>query len=354
MRHPGCAVADVPSLVGRLPTITQPCSSTTSAVVSPTPPGQGPGSVGALRVANRLTWPSGASSTMVVPVPCRFVESLKLLIRMWPARRLPTVRLTCAMPYGLTSPFPGTVEAMVLIVLSGGSSACSSAANAVAESSIDKANDVHASLAASLVWAFMLFPLLFERLPAAVTAVSGARAPTGSGSARYRACRRGSGGRLAQGIEQQPGELRPGARFLVLEVHVHVATGGGVLADQLCPASQVRGRVTLVAQPEVAVAGGDLQRCGEFFAVGDAQGDVARAQPREHLAVHPRGMAELERRAQLHRQQRQELVEHGEILAEPGRQLEEDRAELGAECGRGIKKVLQHRRAVTQLGDEIG
>src|ERR1700733_14736923 len=187
MRHPGCAVADVPSLVGRLPTITQPCSSTTSAVVSPTPPGQGPGSVVALRVANRLTWPSGATSTMVVPVPCRFVESLKLLIRMWPARRLPTVRLTCAMPYGLTSPFPGTVEAMVLIVLSGGSSACSSAANdAVAESSIDKASDAHASLAASLVWAFMLFPLLFERLPAAVTAVSGARAAAGSISARYR------------------------------------------------------------------------------------------------------------------------------------------------------------------------
>ena len=35
------------------------------------------------------------------------------------------LRLTCAIPYGFTSPFPGTVEVTVLIVVSGGSTAAS-------------------------------------------------------------------------------------------------------------------------------------------------------------------------------------------------------------------------------------
>ena len=69
MRQPACAVAEVPSLVGKLPTMTQPPLSTTSAVVSPRPPGQGPGNFEALSAANRLWVPSGATSTMVVPVP---------------------------------------------------------------------------------------------------------------------------------------------------------------------------------------------------------------------------------------------------------------------------------------------
>jgi hypothetical protein len=42
-RQPGSAVAEVPPVVGRLPTTTQPPGRTDSAVVRPIPPGQGPG-----------------------------------------------------------------------------------------------------------------------------------------------------------------------------------------------------------------------------------------------------------------------------------------------------------------------
>src|ERR1035438_5313436 len=46
---------------------------------------------------------------MVVPVPCRFPELLKLLTRNWPATSLPFVTGTHATPYGFSSPFMGTV-----------------------------------------------------------------------------------------------------------------------------------------------------------------------------------------------------------------------------------------------------
>src|SRR5438105_10201367 len=61
IKQPACAVADVPSLVGKLPTMTQPRCSTTSAVVSPTPPGQEPGNEAASIWAKRETVPFGAT-----------------------------------------------------------------------------------------------------------------------------------------------------------------------------------------------------------------------------------------------------------------------------------------------------
>src|SRR5580658_7420927 len=110
IRQPACAVADVPSDVGKLPTITHPDCNTDNAVVNPTPPGHAPGRFPALSSANTANVePSGAISTIVVPVPCAFVTLLKLLTKKWPAWRLPTDRCTSTMPYGLTSPFPGTV-----------------------------------------------------------------------------------------------------------------------------------------------------------------------------------------------------------------------------------------------------
>src|SRR5580698_1407797 len=81
IRHPAWTVADVPSEVGRLPTITQPVCKTASAVVSPTPPGQGPGSEPELSWAKTLSVPLGDTSTIVVPVPCKFELALKLLTR---------------------------------------------------------------------------------------------------------------------------------------------------------------------------------------------------------------------------------------------------------------------------------
>ena len=67
----------------------------------------------ALIWANRLTVPLGVICTMVVPVPCRFALLLKLLTRMLPSVSEPLLFGTRAMPYGFTSPFAGTVDAIV-------------------------------------------------------------------------------------------------------------------------------------------------------------------------------------------------------------------------------------------------
>src|SRR6266404_2766837 len=80
-----------------------------------------------------------------------------------------------------------------------------------------------------------------------------------------------SAGLARQGIEQQAGELRSYAGFLVLEVYEHVAASGSLGADGLRPARKVLGRVTLVTQAEIAVVGGELDGGGEFLAVGAAQ-----------------------------------------------------------------------------------
>src|ERR1039458_2548125 len=107
----------MPSVVGRLPTITQPEFKATSAVVNPIPPGHGPGRLVALIWANRLTEPLGVICTIVVPVPCRLSLLLKLLTRIFPLTSDPVVTGTRTIPYGFTSPLLGTVEAMVLMLL---------------------------------------------------------------------------------------------------------------------------------------------------------------------------------------------------------------------------------------------
>src|SRR6266700_3598972 len=84
IRHPAWAVAEVPSDVGKLPTMTHPFEKTASAVVKPTPPGQAPGKELASISANRLTAPPGAICMMVVPVPWRFEPLLKLLTKIFP------------------------------------------------------------------------------------------------------------------------------------------------------------------------------------------------------------------------------------------------------------------------------
>src|SRR5580704_8466405 len=64
-RHPALAVASVPSVVGRLPTMIHPVFSITMAVSSPTPPGQPATVLG--REANTDTAPAWFTSTIVVP-----------------------------------------------------------------------------------------------------------------------------------------------------------------------------------------------------------------------------------------------------------------------------------------------
>jgi len=97
-RHPAFAVADMPFVVGRLPTTTQPPGRMPRAVVRPTPPGHGPGRLDFLMCANTVRCPPGETCTIVVPVPCRFLELLKLLTRTWPLTRLPTLLGTTATP----------------------------------------------------------------------------------------------------------------------------------------------------------------------------------------------------------------------------------------------------------------
>jgi hypothetical protein len=84
--------------VGKLPTITNPERSATRAVVNPTPPGQAPGSDPALMLANSDRLPLGEICTMVVPVPCRFAELLKLLTKTLFATNVPAVVGTTATP----------------------------------------------------------------------------------------------------------------------------------------------------------------------------------------------------------------------------------------------------------------
>ena len=100
IRQPACAVAAVPSVVGRLPTMTNPDFSATSAVVRPTPPGHPPSSDSdaALICEKSDKLPDGDTWTIVVPVPCRFPELLKLLTRMLLATSAPVVTGTTATP----------------------------------------------------------------------------------------------------------------------------------------------------------------------------------------------------------------------------------------------------------------
>ena len=110
-------MAAEPSLVGRLPATTQPPRRIVSAVVRPTPSGHLPGSVAALIWAKALSLPFGETWTIVVPVPWKFFELLKLLIRMLPLTSDPWFLRTSTVPYGLTSPLAGAVEPIVVSFL---------------------------------------------------------------------------------------------------------------------------------------------------------------------------------------------------------------------------------------------
>src|SRR5579862_7412828 len=102
--EPCCTVAQVPSVVGTLPTSTNPRCNTPKAVVSPSPCGPW----------KNTDWlPCCVILTMVVPVPCRFELLLKFDTRMLPACNDPPCAIpfgTNATPYGLTSLFGGTVD----------------------------------------------------------------------------------------------------------------------------------------------------------------------------------------------------------------------------------------------------
>src|ERR1700687_428912 len=94
----------VPSVDGKLQTRTNPLCRTCKAVVSPS---------GAVPPKNWNTGIVGGTSTMVVPVPWRFMLLLKFEIKISPGLIVPPVGNpggTNATPYGFTSPLLGTVD----------------------------------------------------------------------------------------------------------------------------------------------------------------------------------------------------------------------------------------------------
>src|SRR3954447_8819858 len=95
----------------------------------------------------------------------------------------------------------------------------------------------------------------------------------------------------AEAIHQQPGELRSLAGLLVLEINEHVPARCGIARDRVRPAPDVVRLISLVAQAEVRVIPRYAYRRREFLAVRDADGEVARRQPREDLVVEPGGIA---------------------------------------------------------------
>jgi hypothetical protein len=131
-------VAAVPSVVGTLPTSTNPPLSTPSAVLKPCSP----------LVKNVAAVPGGAITPvglnwlMVVPVPWMLALLLKLAISTSPDAMSPPVGKpsgTNATPYGLTSPFDGTVDELIR---SGMNASCACAVCAAPESPTLAANKI--------------------------------------------------------------------------------------------------------------------------------------------------------------------------------------------------------------------
>src|SRR5580704_5860563 len=156
----------MPSVVGKLPTITQPLRKTTSAVVKPTPPGHGPGSAAGSICANRLKFPWGEICTIVVPVPCKLALLLKLLTKMLPRCNRPTDRETRKTPYGFTSPLLGTVDEMVVTICIGPEAICWAEAGlaSVTRNSPIATTAQRTEDRIRLLWSFMVCSWLLCRL----------------------------------------------------------------------------------------------------------------------------------------------------------------------------------------------
>src|ERR1700686_1613115 len=101
---PAEALPQVPSGDGKLPTRTKPFCRTFSAVVNPS---------GIVPWKNSVTGAFAGTSTIVVPLPWRFVLVLKFETRTSPGLIVPPAGNTGgtkATPYGFKSPLAGTVD----------------------------------------------------------------------------------------------------------------------------------------------------------------------------------------------------------------------------------------------------
>jgi hypothetical protein len=92
IRQPAAEFATVPSVEGVLPTTTQPPGRTTSAVVRPTPPGHGPGSlfasiVGPSTDAGRRSWNAGAAAVGIGAMGAGVQRQRVILLARYPMKR---------------------------------------------------------------------------------------------------------------------------------------------------------------------------------------------------------------------------------------------------------------------------
>ena len=134
----------------------------------------------------------------------------------------------------------------------------------------------------------------------------------------------------------------------MLEVDEHVGATRRSRLNRLGPPRDVVRRIPFIAQAEVGVIGRDLDRGRQLLALGHAERQVSRPQAGVDLVIEPRGVAELERRADAWRKGVQEGVEQCEVLFEVGRELEQQRAELGAERGRRFEELTDAVAALAQ------
>src|ERR1700680_1621819 len=160
-----------------------------------------------------------------------------------------------------------------------------------------------------------------------------------------------------EGLYELTCKVRTLAFLLVFEIDVDVPARGCLVPNGMSPAHNVGRLIPLVAQTEVAVVGRDLERYRPLFAVGDAQRQVPCAQAVVDRVFEPGAVPELKGRAQTLGQVGQKRVQQRQVFAQVGRQLEEYRAELRSERDRGVEKIADQIRAVTQpsvVGNTLG
>ena len=136
----------------------------------------------------------------------------------------------------------------------------------------------------------------------------------------------------------------------MLEVNEGVLPARPELPYGLTPLLEVYLRVPLIAQPEVAEVRGRLGRCGPFLGVGNAEGRVPPREQRVYILAEPRIVAELEGAAKGARKEDKQVPQPSQVFFEVGRELEEERPQLWAECPGGVDEVAERLVHVLEAG----
>src|SRR6267143_3650536 len=162
--------------------------------------------------------------------------------------------------------------------------------------------------------------------------------------------RRSRRGRRKQGRELLR-QLWPDARLFVLEEDERVLPLLPQRLHRLGPVLEILRCVPLVAQPHVAEVGSGDERGMPLLRVRDAQRGVPHPQRLIYVVREPRRVTELPGAPQVRRELGEEIVQPVEVLLEVGRQLEQDRPELGAKLASRLEKVAQRVVDALEPGD---